>query len=305
MSSKLLGHFFLRIAGLFLFCTISFYALFLAYGYQYDVKNLDVRKTSIIDLNSKVSDVDVFLNEKSVYRGNLPYQIKDVVPGTFKLLIQKSGFLPWKKVLQVKADFVSKITDILLVPEDVSQFIERIHEKISTRVENTRLGQNENQSENTITPQRQYSNNDGIYYMRDGMLFYSEGIDKKTMLLDQSSVNFSSLRVLASKNYTFIILLKSDKTEIMYFAKRGKILGIVSENITGQGFVNDLDEIIFADAQNQLFIFDAAKDSKTFLKAFEDNFNLAGWFDDAHFLYRINGKLYMSDVSFFNVYALF
>ncbi len=108
------------------FCAMSFYALFLAYGYQYDVSRQNIKKTSIIDLAVREEGVELMLNGKMTYRGNLPYQIKGVLPGTAELLLKKKDFLPWKRILNVKADFVSKITDILFVPENILEWIKEL-----------------------------------------------------------------------------------------------------------------------------------------------------------------------------------
>ncbi len=118
--------FLLKLIGILAFCAVSFYALFLAYGYQYDVARQDIKKTSIIDLTGHESAVEVTFNGKIIHMGNLPYQIKDVLPGTAELLLKKKDFLPWKRTLNVKADFVSKITDILFVPGNISAWTKEL-----------------------------------------------------------------------------------------------------------------------------------------------------------------------------------
>lgn len=118
--------FLLKLIGMAAFCAVSFYALFLAYGYQYDVARQDIKKTSIIDLANSESAVEVTLNGKVTYQGNLPYQIKGILPGTAEILLKKIDFLPWKRTLQVRTDFVSKITDILFVPENISKWTKEL-----------------------------------------------------------------------------------------------------------------------------------------------------------------------------------
>ncbi len=122
MGRKSIGHFFLNLFGVLTFCAVSAYALFLAYGYQYDLNQRNVKKTSIIDLASHVKDVQVLLNDQVVDNSDLPYQIKDVLPGTYSLAIKKDNYLPWNRQLKVLTDIVTKVPDILLVPINLDEY---------------------------------------------------------------------------------------------------------------------------------------------------------------------------------------
>ena len=119
MASKTFGRLFLKGVGVLAFCLVSAYALFLAYGYNVDLQHRNIEKTSIIDLASRYSELRVYMNDKLI--GNsLPLQIKDLVAGVYKLTVQKSGFLPWNRDLQVTTDVVSKVDDLVLVPENAA-----------------------------------------------------------------------------------------------------------------------------------------------------------------------------------------
>ena len=119
MASKTFGRLFFKGVGILAFCVVSAYALFLAYGYNLDLQHRNIEKTSIIDLASRYAELRVYMNDKLI--GNsLPLQIKDLVAGIYKLTVQKSGFLPWSRDLAVTTDVVSKVDDLVLVPENAA-----------------------------------------------------------------------------------------------------------------------------------------------------------------------------------------
>lgn len=115
----------LKTLGVLAFCVVSAFALFLAYGYNYDLSHRDIEKTSIIDITSVYQDVQVMLDGQVVAH-NLPYLIKDVIPALYRLSVVKDGFLPWSRDLVVINDFVTKVPDILLFPSDLKPFIRQL-----------------------------------------------------------------------------------------------------------------------------------------------------------------------------------
>lgn len=116
MSKKILKVAF-QILFVLLFISISSYALLAAYGYQVDVLKQNIVKTSIIDLANTYNDVKVYLNNKQVAE-KLPFQIKSIDPGEHYLLIIKEGFIPWQRKVEVGLNVVTKINDIMLIPEN-------------------------------------------------------------------------------------------------------------------------------------------------------------------------------------------
>ena len=105
-----------QVFGVFLFISISSYALLAAYGYQIDVLKQNIVKTSIIDLSNPLDEVKVYFNDTLVAE-KTPFQIKNIEPGEHTVKISKQGFLPWQKKVKVELNVVSKINDILLLPE--------------------------------------------------------------------------------------------------------------------------------------------------------------------------------------------
>lgn len=116
-----LGSFVVKFSSLILFFAVCYVALFYAYGYEYDARKKDVVKTSIIDLIGNIREARVSLNGKPE-ANFLPYQIKNVDPGDYELGVNKKGFLPWVRKIQVEEDIVTIVNDILLVPDNLGEF---------------------------------------------------------------------------------------------------------------------------------------------------------------------------------------
>lgn len=115
----------LKLSSLVLFIAVCYVALFYAYGYKYDEKQRDVRKTSIIDLIGNIREARVLLNGK-LEANFLPYQIKGVDPGSYNLSISKAGYQAWQREIKVEEDIVTIINDILLVPSALEQYTKLI-----------------------------------------------------------------------------------------------------------------------------------------------------------------------------------
>lgn len=125
MASKTFGRFLLKTFGILAFCAVSGYALFLAFGYNVDLQGRHIEKTSIIDVVSRYPEVRVYLDDK-IIGNSLPLQIKDLLPGFYNLSVNKLGFLPWSRKLEVQTDFVTKVDDVVLVPENPDALLQQL-----------------------------------------------------------------------------------------------------------------------------------------------------------------------------------
>jgi hypothetical protein len=120
--AKSIGIYLRKAFTLVLFMGISAFTLFFAYGYQYDFKKQDIRKTSIIDIIAKDKDVQV-LFEGKLTAMQIPYQIKGVVPGRHVVEVKKDGYEPWQRQVEVLEDIVTIVNDVILVPVDPGKFV--------------------------------------------------------------------------------------------------------------------------------------------------------------------------------------
>lgn len=126
MTAKRLGSFFLKLMSVLAFMAVSFVALFFAYGYQSDLSFKNIKKTSIIDITAAYKNVRLYLNNE-LQANEIPYQIKGVLPGTYNLSVDKLHYLPWQRALAVRNDFVTRVDDLLLVPEDISSAVKVVN----------------------------------------------------------------------------------------------------------------------------------------------------------------------------------
>lgn len=122
MMAKGIGTYLGKAFTLALFMVISVLTLFFAYGYQYDFKKQDIRKTSIIDINADEEGVRVLLEGKQVSTV-LPYQITGVLPGKYVVEVMKDGFNLWQRQIDVVEDIVTIVNDVIMVPVDTEKYI--------------------------------------------------------------------------------------------------------------------------------------------------------------------------------------
>ncbi len=124
---KKIGHIVWRVFMLLLYVLVSGLTIFFAYGYKYDFKEGDVQKTSIIDIMGEEKGVEVWLDgvKRSV---DIPSQLNNVIPGSHVLSVNREGYLPWKRTLEVDANLVSIVDDVYLVPEDVEGKVQKVAE---------------------------------------------------------------------------------------------------------------------------------------------------------------------------------
>lgn len=111
----------LHITGVTVFIFATAYALLAAYGYQIDLLHQNFVKTSIIDLSNEIKNIQVYFDDTQIAK-KIPYQIKNVKPGEHELKITKEGYKTWQKIVNVSEDVVTKIEDILLIPQDLEIF---------------------------------------------------------------------------------------------------------------------------------------------------------------------------------------
>jgi|GEM_PF-5066546 len=115
------GKLLLKVISVLLFLAVASLTLFFAYGYRFDPEKHDVQKVSIIDVQAKLREVRLLLDGTKV-APELPYQIKNLIPGLYDVQVDKEGYTSWKRRITVEADIVSIVNDVLLVPQDLSTY---------------------------------------------------------------------------------------------------------------------------------------------------------------------------------------
>lgn len=121
MQNKI-GSYLWRAFVLILFLVFSVLTLFFAYGYQFDFKKRDFNKTSIIDITAREKEVSVTV-DGTQQTETMPFQVKGVLPGKHELSVDKNGFQPWIRVIDVEEDVVTIVNDVQLVPSEVEKSV--------------------------------------------------------------------------------------------------------------------------------------------------------------------------------------
>lgn len=111
--------------SLVLFVFLSILTLFFAYGYRFDLEERTVLKTSIIDLINHERKIGLYFDGQYL-TGELPFQIKSVLPGVYTLKVDKADYVSWERSVRVKEDIVTIVSDILLVPNNLIDFTEQL-----------------------------------------------------------------------------------------------------------------------------------------------------------------------------------
>jgi hypothetical protein len=87
--------------------------LLYASGYRLDWTTKSLQRFGIIVLVSQPSSIQTFVNNEAIDRRS-PVRIRDLAPGNYDIRIEKDGFIPWQKILEVEAEMVTKAEHIVL-----------------------------------------------------------------------------------------------------------------------------------------------------------------------------------------------
>ncbi|MFH0967758.1 MAG: PEGA domain-containing protein [Methanobacteriota archaeon] len=106
--------------------------------YSYTYYSRDWYRTGSIQIISTPARAEVYLNSK--YRGKTPYsgflEIPNLVPGTYELRVQYSGYVPYSRIVQVERDEVKTINVVL------SDIQEQVTGETSIRINSEPSGSN-------------------------------------------------------------------------------------------------------------------------------------------------------------------
>jgi hypothetical protein len=109
---------------------ITLYSL----GYRLDLKNKKITQTGGIFVKTIPPSAQIFLNGKLSKKTDFLFGsavIKNLLPRTYKVRVEKDGFFPWEKELEVKEKEVTKTKTIVLFPKNINfQLISDQAEKI-------------------------------------------------------------------------------------------------------------------------------------------------------------------------------
>ncbi|MFA5746744.1 MAG: PEGA domain-containing protein, partial [Candidatus Paceibacterota bacterium] len=112
---------------LFFFLMIFFVAaatgaIFYSQGYRFDLKNLKMLKTGGISIKASPINARVFLNQK-LAGTTMPMAdyvfVQGLLPKTYEVKVEKDGYAPWSKTLEVEETKVTEAKSVVLFPQSI------------------------------------------------------------------------------------------------------------------------------------------------------------------------------------------
>ncbi len=113
---------------LFLFCLLLFVltattAVFYSLGYRIDFKTKKVVQTGAFFLRVEPKQAKVFINGKLIKKTDFLFGtvlIKNLLPENYEIRVEKDGFYPWQKNLEIKEKEVTEAKNIVLISKELN-----------------------------------------------------------------------------------------------------------------------------------------------------------------------------------------
>ncbi len=105
---KLRSRISLIVSGIILFAFLAPAAILLARGYRFDSVNARLIKTGTLVIRSEPRGAKILLNEKSI-NSTTPIIKRFILPGEYRIELQKKNYHPWKKRINVHESQVTEI----------------------------------------------------------------------------------------------------------------------------------------------------------------------------------------------------
>ena len=100
------------------FAAILPFIILYANGFRYNFKKNNWQKTGIIFLESKPTEVEVYVNGKIVSE-EIPIRIKDLLPNEHELKIEQAGYATWQKNISVYEGQTTFLQYVRLFKENI------------------------------------------------------------------------------------------------------------------------------------------------------------------------------------------
>lgn len=92
-------------------------------GYSYSFAKNKLEKTGIISLVSLPIKAEIYVNNKK-YPALTPAEIDKLLPGDYRIRVQKVNYLPWEKTLAVSSDRAVFARDIVLMSDQKPELLQ-------------------------------------------------------------------------------------------------------------------------------------------------------------------------------------
>jgi hypothetical protein len=105
-----------------LFFIISGSILLYIQGYRFDFKNRKFKKTGGLFLKIFPKQAKVYLDDKFLKKTDFIFGtvlIENLLPKKYKVRVEKEGYFPWEKSLEIKENEVAEVKNIILFPKEI------------------------------------------------------------------------------------------------------------------------------------------------------------------------------------------
>lgn len=278
---------------LFLFCLFLFFliaatSIFYSQGYRLDLKTKKIVQTGGVFLKVEPGPAKVIIDEKLKKKTDFLFGtvlIKNLLPGVHKIRVEKDGFYPWEKNLEIKEKEVTEAKNIVLIPKEQSfkVLVKEVknfwplpdEKKILLEIEsNGELKKNildlaqtppvltvatTSEIENSSTSQKV---NGDIYYLDNSGYFFKNGEKLTEIPFKALKISPDSQKLVLIQDYEiWVLFLPFEKRFLTRFSKKiGEIFWYTSDYlIFGVGEEIKITEI---DNRDRLNIVDLANFKK-------------------------------------------
>jgi len=97
-------------------------------GFRYNFKKTQLTKTGALVIDSEPSGAFVYLNEQKI-KSKTPVRLNNILPDEYSIKIEKSGYFPWNKKLNILTQETTFAEDIVLFKKSVPETIKEQTDK--------------------------------------------------------------------------------------------------------------------------------------------------------------------------------
>lgn len=218
-----------------------------AIGYSFDWQNHILVKTGAIYLKSTPANAVISINGESRYI--TPQLVPHLLPGDYSVIVQKTGFYPWEKKLNVQAGLVTEARNIFLFPTDITPQL--VAKNVTSTIEYFLS----DQTQRTVTRDAAQLasstigwllNNENIFYVqKDSFIVYRTDLSGliKEQLSREPLPPSDTYRIFANPNGQLAAL--SQEMDLYLLDRQPGAFNKIASQIKNVRFTSDNKKIIF------------------------------------------------------------
>jgi len=214
-----------------LFLVTDFVVIAWAFGYRWDFQNRQLTKTGAIVIATNQPKYSVLVNKKKINNSKNKLVIKNLLPREYSLKIEKEGFYPWEKNINVEAYKISYYDKIILFPKNNRP------ETILYDVDDYKL----NQEKNIIYASRKNKNQIIQFSILENKIinqieiadienFYPSFDGQKILIIPQNQTKKIKIIDIQNKNKTFELPINKENLQKIEWSLKDNNLFLIYEN---------------------------------------------------------------------------